>query len=66
MNKGLTVRSAQHHGQHYMPAVARVAAGGELDPSFLATRRLTLEDGAKGYDLFKHKKDGCVRVVFTP
>jgi threonine dehydrogenase-like Zn-dependent dehydrogenase len=66
MNKGLTIRSAQQHGQHYMPRLLEWAAGGELDPSFLVTHRMTLEDGAKGYDLFKHKKDGCVRVVFTP
>jgi threonine dehydrogenase-like Zn-dependent dehydrogenase len=33
---------------------------------FLAAHRMTLEDGAKGYDLFKHRKDGCVPVVFTP
>src|SRR3954452_1018955 len=66
MNKGLTVRGAQQHGQHYMPRLLEWAANGELDPSFLVTHRLTLEDGAKGYDLFKNKKDGCVRVVFTP
>ena len=56
----------QQHGQHYMPRLLERAANGELDPSFLATHRMTLEDGAKGYDLFKHKKDGCVRVVFSP
>jgi threonine dehydrogenase-like Zn-dependent dehydrogenase len=35
-------------------------------PSFLMTHRMTLEDGAEGYDLFKNKKDGCLRVVFAP
>ena len=66
MNKGLTIRSAQQHGQHYMPRLLEWAAGGELDPSFLATHRFSLEEGAKAYDMFKHKKDGCVRAVFTP
>jgi threonine dehydrogenase-like Zn-dependent dehydrogenase len=66
MNKGLTVRSAQQHGQRYMPRLLEGAANGELDPSFLVTHRLTLEEGAKGYDLLKNKKDGCVRVVFAP
>jgi threonine dehydrogenase-like Zn-dependent dehydrogenase len=33
-------------------------ASGELDRSFLVTHRMTLEDGAKGYDLFEHKEDG--------
>jgi hypothetical protein len=30
------------------------------------THEMSIEDGAKGYDLFKHKKDGCVRAVFDP
>jgi threonine dehydrogenase-like Zn-dependent dehydrogenase len=66
MNKGLTVRTAQQHGQKYMPRLLDHAARGELDPSFLVTHRLSLEDGPRGYDVFKHKEDGCVRVVFTP
>lgn len=66
MNKGLTVRSAQQHGQKYMPRLLEHAAKGELDPSFLATHRFSLEDSPRGYDMFKHKKDGCVRAVFTP
>jgi threonine dehydrogenase-like Zn-dependent dehydrogenase len=66
MNKGLTVRSAQQHGQKYMPRLLQHAARGELDPSFLVTHRFSLEDAPRGYDMFKHKTDGCVRAVFTP
>lgn len=66
MNKGLTVRSAQQHGQKYMSRLLEHAAKGELDPSFMATHRFNLEDSVRGYDMFKHKTDGCVRVVFSP
>jgi threonine dehydrogenase-like Zn-dependent dehydrogenase len=66
MNKGLTIRSAQQHGQHYMPRLLEWADRGELDPSFLGTHRFSLEEGAKAYDMFKNKVDGCVRAVFTP
>jgi threonine dehydrogenase-like Zn-dependent dehydrogenase len=66
MNKGLTVRSAQQHGQKYVPRLLEHVARGELDPSFLATHRFSLEDAPRGYDMFKHKTDGCVRAVFTP
>jgi len=66
LNKGLTMRAAQQHGQKYMPRLLEHAERGELNPSFLATHRFSLEDGPKGYDMFKHKKDGCVRAVFTP
>lgn len=66
MNKGLTVRSAQQHGQKYMPRLLQHVVKGDLDPSFLATHRFPLEDSPRGYDMFKHKTDGCVRAVFTP
>jgi len=66
MNKGLTVRSAQQHGQRYMQRLLDHAAKGELDPSFLATHRFSLEEAPRGYDMFKHKEDGCVRSVFVP
>jgi threonine dehydrogenase-like Zn-dependent dehydrogenase len=66
LNKGMTVRAAQQHGQKYLPRLLEHAARGELDPSFLATHRFSLEDSPRGYELFKHKEDGCVRAVFAP
>ena len=66
MNKGLTMRSAQQHGQKYVPRLLEHTAKGELDPSYLVTHKMSLEDGPKGYELFKKKEDGCVRAVFAP
>lgn len=66
VNKGLTLRTAQQHGQAYLPRLLDYAQRGELDPSYLATHRMSLEDGPRGYDMFKHKTDGCVRAVFAP
>jgi threonine dehydrogenase-like Zn-dependent dehydrogenase len=66
MNKGLTVRTAQQHGQKYVPRLLEYASQGKLDPSYLATHRFSLEDAPRGYEMFKQKQDGCVRAVFTP
>ena len=66
VNKGLTLRTAQQHGQAYLPRLLDYAQRGELDPSYLATHCMSLEDGPRGYDMFKHKTDGCVRAVFAP
>ncbi len=66
MNKGMTVRTAQQHGQHYVPRLLEHAAKGELDPSYLMTHKLSLEEAPRGYEMFKHKEDGCVRAVFVP
>ncbi|MEN5366134.1 zinc-dependent alcohol dehydrogenase [Stenotrophomonas sp. TWI273] len=66
MNMGITVRTAQQHGQRYLPRLLALAQQGSLLPRFMATHRMPLEDAVRGYDLFKHKKDGCVRAVFVP
>lgn len=66
MNKGLTVRSAQQHGQRYAPRLLEHAQRGELDTSYLVTHTMSLEDAPRGYEMFKKKQDGCVRVVFRP
>ncbi len=66
MNKGLTLRSAQQHGQKYVPRLLDHVVKGELDPSYLVTQRFSLEEGPRGYEMFKNKEEGCVRVVFTP
>ncbi|HEY8946103.1 MAG TPA: zinc-dependent alcohol dehydrogenase, partial [Polyangiaceae bacterium] len=66
MNKGLTVRTAQQHGQRYIPRLLEHVRRGELDPSYLMTHRMSLEDAPRGYDVFKRKEDGCIRSVFFP
>jgi threonine dehydrogenase-like Zn-dependent dehydrogenase len=66
MNNGLTIRTAQQHGQRYVPRLLDYAADGSLDSSYLATHHFSLEDAPRGYEMFKHKEDGCVRAVFSP
>ncbi|GHB58016.1 hypothetical protein GCM10010377_56180 [Streptomyces viridiviolaceus] len=66
MNKGLTLRSAQQHGHRYIPMRLERMERGELKTAHLATHIMSLDDGPKGYHLFKEKLDGCVRAVFQP
>ncbi|SDR27486.1 zinc-dependent alcohol dehydrogenase [Thermostaphylospora chromogena] len=66
VNKGLTLRSGQQHGQRYIPMLLDLMARGRLDPSHLLTHPMPLQQGARGYELFKEKLDGCVRAVFYP
>ena len=49
-----------------MPRLLDHVVKGELDPAYLVTQRFSLEEGPRGYEMFKNKEDGCVRVVFTP
>jgi threonine dehydrogenase-like Zn-dependent dehydrogenase len=66
MNKGLTLRSAQQHGQRYIPMLLERMERGELVTEHLATHTLPLDQGPDGYRMFKEKLDGCVRSVFLP
>ena len=66
MNKGLTLRSAQMHGQRYIPMLLDRMARGELTTEHLTTHVMPLEDAPRGYELFQKKLDGCVRAVFVP
>jgi len=64
--KGLTFKMGQTHVHKYLgPLLDRVQRG-EIDPSFVITHQLKLEDAAKGYAMFKHKDDGCIKVVLKP
>ncbi|MCU1490371.1 MAG: Threonine dehydrogenase, partial [Acidimicrobiaceae bacterium] len=66
MNKGLTMRTGQCHVQRYMRPLLEHIKAGDIDPSFVVTHRLPLSDAPKGYELFKTKQDGCVKVVLKP
>jgi threonine dehydrogenase-like Zn-dependent dehydrogenase len=66
MNKGLTMRGAQMHGQRYIPMLLDRMASGDLVTEHLATHVLPLDEGPRGYQIFKDKQDDCVRAVFLP
>jgi threonine dehydrogenase-like Zn-dependent dehydrogenase len=65
MNRGLTLRTGQCHVHRYMRPLLERIENGEIDPSFVITHRMSLEDAPKGYDMFVHKKDHCEKVVLT-
>jgi threonine dehydrogenase-like Zn-dependent dehydrogenase len=65
-NKGLTFRMGQMHGQKYMQMLLDKVLNGELDPSFVVTHHLPLAEAKNGYEMFKHKKDNCIKVVLKP
>jgi threonine dehydrogenase-like Zn-dependent dehydrogenase len=66
MNRSLTIRSGQAHVQRYMKPLLERVRNGDFDPSFVITHRLPLADASRGYEMFKHKQDGCMKVVLKP
>jgi threonine dehydrogenase-like Zn-dependent dehydrogenase len=64
--KGLTFRMGQTHVQRYMKPLLSLIENGTIDPSFVISHRLTLEDGPDAYKMFLNKQDGCTKVVMRP
>jgi threonine dehydrogenase-like Zn-dependent dehydrogenase len=63
MNRSLTIRSGQCHVHRYMKPLLERVQRGEIDPSFVITHRMPLDEAPRGYDMFLNKEDNCEKVV---
>lgn len=66
MNKALTLRTGQTHVQRYMQPLLERVQKGDIDPGFVVTHRLPLEQGPSAYEIFRDKEDECIKVILTP
>ena len=64
--KGLTFKMGQTHVHKYMKPLLEKVEDGEIDPSFVITHRINLEDAPAGYATFKNKEQDCIKVVMKP
>ncbi|MCA3182856.1 MULTISPECIES: zinc-dependent alcohol dehydrogenase [unclassified Cupriavidus] len=65
MNKGLTIRTGQTHVNRWTDDLLQRILDGQIDPTFIITHRVALENGPDMYKTFRDKQDGCVKVVMT-
>ncbi|MTZ14005.1 alcohol dehydrogenase catalytic domain-containing protein [Pseudomonas sp. JL972] len=66
MNKGLTFRMGQTHVNRWTDDLLRRIQEGQIDPSFVITHTVSLEQGPEMYKTFRDKHDGCIKVVLKP
>lgn len=66
MNKGLTLRTGQTHVRRWTDDLLRRIEEGQIDPSFVITHTLGLEQGPDMYRVFRDKLDNCIKVVLKP
>ena len=66
VNKCLTIKTGQTHVHRYGKALLEKIEGGQIDPSFIITHRLPLEEAPAAYKTFRDKEDGCIKVVLKP
>ncbi|MDQ3223611.1 MAG: zinc-binding dehydrogenase, partial [Gemmatimonadota bacterium] len=63
VNRSLTLRSGQTHVHRYMRPLLEHIQRGDIDPTFIITHRLQLDDASQGYSMFSNKQDECMKVV---
>jgi len=64
--KGLTLTMGQTHVHRYMrPLLARIMQGA-IDPTFIISHRLRLDDAPGAYRMWRDKQDGCTKIVLKP
>ena len=66
MNRSLTIRTGQCHVQRYMKPLLERIQNGEIDPSFVISHRMKLDQAPEGYAMFMNKEDHCTKIVLTP
>jgi len=65
-NKGLTFKMGQVHVHRYLKPLFAKIENGQIDPSFVITHILPLDEAPAAYEMFKKKIDGCIKVVLKP
>jgi threonine dehydrogenase-like Zn-dependent dehydrogenase len=66
MNRSITIKTGQCHVQRYLRPLLERIQNGEIDPSFVITHRLPLEQAPEGYKMFRDKQDNCEKAVLKP
>ncbi|GGT00048.1 glutathione-dependent formaldehyde dehydrogenase [Planobispora rosea] len=65
MNRSLTLKAGQCHVQRYTRPLLERIRNGDIDPSFVISHRMRLEDAPRGYEMFKNKQDECNKIVLS-
>ncbi len=65
-SKGLTVKTGQTHVHKYLKPLLDRIQNGDIDPTFVITHEMGLEEAPQGYEIFKHKRDNCIKIVLNP
>jgi threonine dehydrogenase-like Zn-dependent dehydrogenase len=66
MNRSLTIRTGQTHVHRYLRPLLERIQKGEIDPSFIITHTMPLDDAPHGYEIFVNKQDDCEKIVLKP
>ncbi|HEY0481379.1 MAG TPA: zinc-dependent alcohol dehydrogenase [Kofleriaceae bacterium] len=63
MNRGITIKTGQCHVHRYMKPLLERIERGDIDPSFVVSHHMNLDDTPRGYDMFMRKQDNVMKIV---
>jgi threonine dehydrogenase-like Zn-dependent dehydrogenase len=66
MNRSLTIKSGQAHVHRYLRPLLERIERGEIDPSFVVSHHMSLDQAPRAYEMFKHKQDNALKIVLNP
>ncbi|CAN5275003.1 zinc-dependent alcohol dehydrogenase [soil metagenome] len=66
MNRSLTVKTGQCHVHRYLEPLMQHIRSGDIDPSYIISHHMKLDEAPEAYEMFKHKRDECTKVVLHP
>jgi threonine dehydrogenase-like Zn-dependent dehydrogenase len=66
VNRSLTLKAGQCHVQRYMRRLLEYIERGDIDPTFVITHVMPLDEAPRGFETFLNKQDECVKVVLKP
>ncbi|WP_109485311.1 zinc-dependent alcohol dehydrogenase [Occallatibacter savannae] len=66
VNKGLTMKTGQTHMMRYMQPLLERIQRGDIDPSFVISHVLPIDQAPQAYKTFRDKQEHCTKVVLKP
>ncbi|HMC73590.1 MAG TPA: zinc-dependent alcohol dehydrogenase [Terriglobales bacterium] len=66
MNKALTMKTGQTHMMRFMKPLLDHIEKGDIDPSFVISHRVPIQQAPQMYKVFRDKQDDCTKVVLDP
>jgi len=66
MNRSITIKTGQTHVHRYLEPLLKRIQNGEIDPSFVISHQMPLHEAPRGYEMFREKKDECIKIVLKP
>jgi threonine dehydrogenase-like Zn-dependent dehydrogenase len=64
--KGITMKMGQTNMHNYMKPLLDRIESGQIDPSYIISHRITLDEAPRMYEIWRDKKESVTKIVIDP